>query len=545
MDEAHKASNIAFGAIGDVRGGDGTSEQLWSADHDALAKKIEAEKQGILRMRHGSYQQSNVDFYRSTHSLASSSPSSYRPVISPPPATHLFHPSSRQFSPFDVNSQFQSTVNTSRPLRQEQHSHHHQQQQQLHHQQTHLQRNNQQRNSGQNDQYQTAIHSQPSSQPHMNHSFPLPIHSQDTSTALRRSAAELMPWYHPVSQQSQARAVQDEQQSAGLLAQGAFPPAQLFDMGLASSTLEPHSSLQSLTNSSNQPKKRATNLNRRVSQPNVNAQSTPASTRNTAVRLANAPAIRKKLTIGAQKHIVQKNLTKPTSKLPSSNVPNQRRVSSPQTQARHISQSVPIARSTNATNSTKSALSVGAVSRGSTGANLSPGGTITQTGNAQTVVGTQKIYTKNGRGVDSNKVNQATRKRRHIETVASRPVNSAVGRIACEYCGQMFDMKRTRDIHVRSYHERSFPCEKCPSLFKTKSDANRHMRIVHERVRPFSCTQCSSTFAEKSKLARHVKTVHEKLRPHVCPICQAQFGEKGNLAQHKNARHGHRSSSSS
>ena len=549
MDDAHKPSSLTFGTVGDARSGDAASERLWPTDHDALAKKVEAEKHGILRARHGGYQQTSIDFYRNSHSLASSSPTStYRPILSTPPATHLFHPSSRQFPHFDISSQLQSTLSNSQPLRQEQLSSYRQQNQQ----QAQLTRNNERRHNAVNEQYQTSIHSQSSSQPNINHSFALPVHSHDATVVLRKSAAEIIPWYHPVAQLSQAREVQSEQHSGGLLQQGGFPHPHLFDMGLPSSALESTPSVESVSNSSNRSKKDALNFKRRTARPNMTVQPVLTSIQSSAaVRLPSTPVIRKKSTVVTQKPTVQNSRPIQNGILPStSNPPTRRRMSAPLAQTQKISRITQVSLSSSgskyakvasdpiSSSSTVANANANAVSSATTATTTA----IAQLGNVQTVVGAQKIYTKNVRGLEATNANQAPRKRRHVETVASRSVNTAAGRIACEYCGQMFDMKRTRDIHVRSYHERSFPCEKCPSLFKTKSDANRHMRIVHDRVRPFTCKECNSTFAEKSKLARHVKTVHEKLRPHVCSVCQAQFGEKGNLAQHENARHGHRSS---
>ncbi len=149
-----------------------------------------------------------------------------------------------------------------------------------------------------------------------------------------------------------------------------------------------------------------------------------------------------------------------------------------------------------------------------------------------------RITAKNVRKMPPAGATESTpRKRRVVETSQGGAAVGNPNQVPCQYCGQFFDQKRTRDIHVRTHHERSFPCEKCFSLFKTKSDANRHMRIVHDRVRPYQCTECTATFAERGKLRRHKQTVHEKLRPYSCQFCGAQFGERGNLNQHQTSRH--------
>eukprot|EP00171_Calliarthron_tuberculosum_P016274 IDg16274t1 len=156
---------------------------------------------------------------------------------------------------------------------------------------------------------------------------------------------------------------------------------------------------------------------------------------------------------------------------------------------------------------------------------------------ANSALGPQQPYRKHPRSMPLSAADATPRKRRHTEAPAQQAKGASGNSLPCQYCGEMFDMKRTRDIHVRSFHERSFPCEKCSALFKTKSDANRHMRIVHDRVRPFACSECQATFAERGKLRRHKQTVHEKLRPYTCQICHAQFGERGNLNQHQTSRH--------
>lgn len=147
---------------------------------------------------------------------------------------------------------------------------------------------------------------------------------------------------------------------------------------------------------------------------------------------------------------------------------------------------------------------------------------------------TKRVRRKKRRIADVSGSPITPRKRRHTEPAVA---DAAVQGIHCPYCKEVFDMKRTRDIHVRKMHEKSFPCDKCPSLFKTRSDANRHMRIVHERIRPFSCDNCPATFAEKGKLRRHKSTVHDKLRPFSCTVCNATFGERGNRNQHQSSRH--------
>ncbi len=111
MEDADKANDITFGDIGNVRAGDVASEQLWAADHDALAKKIEAEKEGILRARRGGYQQLATP-------LAASPQLSYpSSVLAPTRDIGLHHPSLRQFPSLDLNSQLQPSLDSRPSLR--------------------------------------------------------------------------------------------------------------------------------------------------------------------------------------------------------------------------------------------------------------------------------------------------------------------------------------------------------------------------------------------------------------------------------------------
>lgn len=112
MDDADKANDITFGDIGNVRAGDVASEQLWAADHDALAKKIEAEKEGLLRARRGGYQQPISNFYATGSNLTTSPPSRLSPSLSSI-GIHSHHQNLGEYSSFGSNSHLQSSDNIS------------------------------------------------------------------------------------------------------------------------------------------------------------------------------------------------------------------------------------------------------------------------------------------------------------------------------------------------------------------------------------------------------------------------------------------------
>ncbi|XP_012157952.1 gastrula zinc finger protein XlCGF48.2 isoform X3 [Ceratitis capitata] len=112
-----------------------------------------------------------------------------------------------------------------------------------------------------------------------------------------------------------------------------------------------------------------------------------------------------------------------------------------------------------------------------------------------------------------------------------------MGKFSCQYCQKVFK-NRSRMITHRRSHEPDrpkFECEECGRLYATKQAKDVHIRTYHNRS-GLKCSVCDKVFVIKKLLEVHMR-FHTGDFPYVCDICGQKFAQMCHLNTHKNVKH--------
>jgi hypothetical protein len=97
--------------------------------------------------------------------------------------------------------------------------------------------------------------------------------------------------------------------------------------------------------------------------------------------------------------------------------------------------------------------------------------------------------------------------------------NQAAKPYPCPECSKTYNIKYSRDLHVRTAHADKcgltapFPCSKCSNSYMREHLLKNHIKIAHSTEKSdspvrFSCLQCSKSYSRKDCLTHHVRKVH-------------------------------------
>nr|XP_014093788.2 zinc finger protein 432 isoform X2 [Bactrocera oleae] len=111
------------------------------------------------------------------------------------------------------------------------------------------------------------------------------------------------------------------------------------------------------------------------------------------------------------------------------------------------------------------------------------------------------------------------------------------GKFTCDYCQKVFK-NRSRMLTHRRSHELDRPkyaCEECGRLYATKQAKDVHVRSFHNRT-GLKCPICDKVFVINKLLEVHMR-YHTGDFPYVCDICGQKFAQMCHLNTHKNVKH--------
>lgn len=122
----------------------------------------------------------------------------------------------------------------------------------------------------------------------------------------------------------------------------------------------------------------------------------------------------------------------------------------------------------------------------------------------------------------------------------------------CPICYRFFVRRKSRDMHVKIVHERTFipkkvisstfSCSQCDKKYSHEVSLKRHAEIHKESKQNVSCDDCDKTFTRKDNLWRHREKVHGLLNMNIdavmdkkeskCEMCKKEFDDKDMLLAH-------------
>uniref|UniRef100_A0A0K8VVC6 Zinc finger protein 74 n=1 Tax=Bactrocera latifrons TaxID=174628 RepID=A0A0K8VVC6_BACLA len=111
------------------------------------------------------------------------------------------------------------------------------------------------------------------------------------------------------------------------------------------------------------------------------------------------------------------------------------------------------------------------------------------------------------------------------------------GKFTCDYCQKVFK-NRSRMLTHRRSHELDRPkyvCEECGRLYATKQAKDVHVRSFHNKT-GLKCPICDKVFVINKLLEVHMR-YHTGDFPYVCDICGQKFAQMCHLNTHKNVKH--------
>lgn len=106
----------------------------------------------------------------------------------------------------------------------------------------------------------------------------------------------------------------------------------------------------------------------------------------------------------------------------------------------------------------------------------------------------------------------------------------------CFICDQVFEKIATKNIHVRSDHEKETACKLCGIKCKTPLSLETHVKY-HFRDCGFMCEICSKTFRYKNRLNTHRLLHHENATEILCDLCGLKSKFKNNMKRHMKSVH--------
>lgn len=111
------------------------------------------------------------------------------------------------------------------------------------------------------------------------------------------------------------------------------------------------------------------------------------------------------------------------------------------------------------------------------------------------------------------------------------------GKFSCEYCQKVFKNRSRMLTHRRSHEpdRPKFECEECGRLYATKQAKDVHIRSYHNRT-GLKCPICDKVFVINKLLEVHMR-YHTGDFPYVCDICGQKFAQMCHLNTHKNVKH--------
>lgn len=126
--------------------------------------------------------------------------------------------------------------------------------------------------------------------------------------------------------------------------------------------------------------------------------------------------------------------------------------------------------------------------------------------------------------VFSNKYHMLTHLKRHSEMT----------RYICGICEKSYSNGANLSNHKKLVHKGilSFVCQFCGEAFPSKQTRDTHSRI-HSGDAPFHCNYCTKNFRSKQTLQRHIE-MHLDIRKYACHLCPKKFRKGSHLMYHVN-----------
>lgn len=110
--------------------------------------------------------------------------------------------------------------------------------------------------------------------------------------------------------------------------------------------------------------------------------------------------------------------------------------------------------------------------------------------------------------------------------------HSEITRYICELCDKTYSNASNLSKHKRLVHKGilSFVCQFCGEAFPSRQTRDTHSRI-HTGESPFHCDYCSKSFRSKQTLQRHIE-MHLDIRKYACLFCPKKFRKGSHLMYH-------------
>ena len=110
----------------------------------------------------------------------------------------------------------------------------------------------------------------------------------------------------------------------------------------------------------------------------------------------------------------------------------------------------------------------------------------------------------------------------------------------CHMCGKKYQLLHRLNSHIRSKHTESsaiineYICDICGYNIKHRGNLTRHMKTRHMKITGFGCNLCSitRTFTTKNSLDQHIYNTHKVEAPFKCVACNRGFPTESNLRSH-------------
>ena len=122
----------------------------------------------------------------------------------------------------------------------------------------------------------------------------------------------------------------------------------------------------------------------------------------------------------------------------------------------------------------------------------------------------------------------------------------------CPICYKFFIRRKSRDMHIKIIHEKTFipkkvdsatfACSQCDKKYCHEVSLKRHAKTHNNAQQKFSCDDCDKTFTRKDNLWRHRERIHKLLHMNVdavmdkkdnkCNMCHLKFNDKEMLITH-------------
>ncbi|XP_054746875.1 zinc finger protein 432 isoform X2 [Anastrepha obliqua] len=118
-----------------------------------------------------------------------------------------------------------------------------------------------------------------------------------------------------------------------------------------------------------------------------------------------------------------------------------------------------------------------------------------------------------------------------------KPRRRYSGKFTCDYCQKVFKNRSRMLTHRRSHEPNrpKFECEECGRLYATKQAKDVHIRTFHNRS-GLKCPICGKVYVISKLLEVHMR-YHTGDFPYVCDLCGQKFAQMCHLNTHKNVKH--------